>query len=584
MTEPENKKIYTAITFSPVQGFIEKSRKLRDLYGSSFLLSYLSEAICKAARRQLNPPEVDSPLNRDPVVSPALINVTQGMPNQIIIEGYFPKQDAQEAFYKVWKDITKTCRQWIEKHIEYKFENSGENYIQTNQRWQYCWSREWQLWATHAWEFFWATGKTINIARENLNEIKRSRNWVGINWLGESSTLSGADAIAYPAMGLIQPKQWNYSQEKTIVEAFYKQLSWKVGEAYITTDEKRRLPSGQYLERCQELGAAIIDPNEELSIPELVKRLITLEEIAQEAGIPKKELPKTFQKLNRFESEHPTGWFMGDGDRAGDFLLRQGNSAAVLHNFSRKMREWGKQFKDFLPNDRVVYAGGDDFMGVFYSDSPDRPLAPQHCLNWFYSFPHIWQTHQQPITASIGFVWAASGIPQRDVLQHCRQAEKSAKNSGRDRLCIRVLFNSGNSLEWTCPWWFLNILQNYRDREGGKNWGHLFEDIAILESRHALTSSSSVSTTQPWRAWIQQQCGVALALFAIYFGQEQRQALEEHLWDSCDCRSRTCITGILGNSAVDWESVPEALNNWIINLAKVGYHLHRTPEPKYSTL
>ena len=25
--------IYTAITFAPVQGFIEKSRKLRDLYG-----------------------------------------------------------------------------------------------------------------------------------------------------------------------------------------------------------------------------------------------------------------------------------------------------------------------------------------------------------------------------------------------------------------------------------------------------------------------------------------------------------------------------------------------------------------------
>jgi hypothetical protein len=35
--------IYTAITFAPVQGFIEKSRKLTDLYGSSFLLSYLAK-------------------------------------------------------------------------------------------------------------------------------------------------------------------------------------------------------------------------------------------------------------------------------------------------------------------------------------------------------------------------------------------------------------------------------------------------------------------------------------------------------------------------------------------------------------
>ena len=41
--------IYTAITFAPVQGFIEKSRKLRDLYGASQILSYLSQQIVKLA-------------------------------------------------------------------------------------------------------------------------------------------------------------------------------------------------------------------------------------------------------------------------------------------------------------------------------------------------------------------------------------------------------------------------------------------------------------------------------------------------------------------------------------------------------
>ncbi|BAZ08050.1 hypothetical protein NIES3974_47190 [Calothrix sp. NIES-3974] len=38
------------ITFAPVQGFIEKSCKLRDLYGSSYLLSYLAWVICKAEK------------------------------------------------------------------------------------------------------------------------------------------------------------------------------------------------------------------------------------------------------------------------------------------------------------------------------------------------------------------------------------------------------------------------------------------------------------------------------------------------------------------------------------------------------
>ena len=42
------KCVYTAVTFAPVQGFIEKSRKLRDLYGASVLLSYMSKKIIDA--------------------------------------------------------------------------------------------------------------------------------------------------------------------------------------------------------------------------------------------------------------------------------------------------------------------------------------------------------------------------------------------------------------------------------------------------------------------------------------------------------------------------------------------------------
>ena len=36
---------YTAISFAPVQGFIEKSRKLRDLIGASQILSYLAYSL-----------------------------------------------------------------------------------------------------------------------------------------------------------------------------------------------------------------------------------------------------------------------------------------------------------------------------------------------------------------------------------------------------------------------------------------------------------------------------------------------------------------------------------------------------------
>jgi CRISPR-associated protein Cmr2 len=202
---------------------------------------------------------------------------------------------------------------------------------------------------------------------------------------------------------------------------------------------------------------------------------------------------------------------------------------------------------------RVIYAGGDDFLGVFYRNAPEPELTAQECLDWFYEFPDVWRKHGREITVSVGFVWAGGGVPQRDVLQHCREAEKSAKNNGRDRIALRVLFNGGNYLEWVCPWWFLkNVLEGYCDRGGEQKWTHIYNDIAALESRHAFEGNQS---------------DVALALFEVYFGEPNRKTLEKHLW-RCDGK-----TGILGDRPEDCKDIHNALNDWIVKLAKVGFHL-----------
>lgn len=540
-------KIFTVVTFAPVQGFIEKSRKLRDLYGSSFLLSYLSRAICEAAKK-----------NGCSVISPALINVTQGTPNQIIIEGDFPEATARQVFNDAWENVVEVCRRYIENKV-----NTA-----------YTWQREWNAWSNHAWEFFWAQSKgedlcqeeepglveenvsLITHARRKLNQIKTQRNWTAINWQGESSTLSGSEAIAYPRMtDKTHPLYSSMAKQRKEINEFYQQLS-------------------------EQLGESIIDPAERLSVPELIKRLITLDEVAQqlklsETELPSVEIPKSFVDLNRHDNKLWTGWFQGDGDKIGEYLRRlkdEGNDEAKsLNNFSEAMMEWGKKLKEHLPpsqqrvqgkhsarDGRIIYAGGDDFLGVLYRDDPI--LTPQECLNWFYRFPKIWREHGQDITVSVGWVWAAHGVPQRDVLQHCREAEKAAKKKGRDRLAIRILFNSGNYLEWVCPWWCLQtFLEGYQDRDGNTlssrtkpNWVHFYNDVATLESRHAFES----------------QTNIALGLFEIYFGPENRQLLETHLWDTKE------KTGILGNRPQENEKQNiQTLNNWVINLAKVGFHL-----------
>ena len=626
--------VYTAITFAPVQGFIEKSRKLRDLYGSSYLLSHLAEAICKAAEDYKHYSNAIAE-NEKRVVSPALINVTQGTPNQIIIRGDFPEHEAREAVNCAWKQVLNVCKEWLETNCEIWIKPHKDNWADLG-IWgdkndvpkDLPWTEHWHLWGRYTWEFFWATGNTVTEAREALNEVKRSRDWIGVNWIGESSTLSGADGVAYPGMGLwtgtptnpsiklktlnCQSKleKWNFKIKQEEIRKFYEFFSEKVGEQFIrfivdNSDRssklypKLRQRYGQGFlefakdlhelpenaseeakekrkERYKEYGEPIVGPREELSIPELVKRLITLEAIATEIGIKFREVPVTYRELNRFESDASTGWFQGDGDKAGEYLKslkEQGNDEAQeLQRFSNAMMHWGEyDLKPNLPSSlgRIIYAGGDDFLGVFYRK--DKYLSPSECLEWFYSFKSgkstdIWEKHEQPITVSVGFVWAGHAVPQRDVLQHCREAEKSAKSNGRDRIALRILFNSGNYLEWVCPWGLLEpILTGYCDRDGGKNWTHIYNDVVILESRRAFSQRHAGHET-------------AFALFKLYFDKENRINIDnpQLWWNDKDKKH----TGILGeqesyyrNGQLSPRQVDCALNNWIINLAKVGFHL-----------
>ena len=591
--------IYTVITFAPVQGFIEKSRKLRDLYGSSYLLSYLSWVICNAAEK-----------HGCQVISPALPNITQGMPNQIIIKGDFPEEEANSAFLTAWKCVTETCREWIEENIKDKWEYTS-------------WKRSWLLWTKYAWEFFWVQGKvgeSISDVREKLNEKKRPRDWTGINWQGESSTLSGADAIAYPKLGQISdPRKYDYQAEKKAVTEFYKELSQKLGESLIDVTPGLNFSGDEKIELSKEYGESFIAPEEELSIPELIKRLIThkviadklterlkqvfgnnvviLKNLAQQIKQLSSDLkPTTFKDLSRLNKNKSTseqkekswtGWFRGDGDKAGDYLksFAKSEECEKLKEFSTDMRQWADYLKKLpdsktIANWRVVYAGGDDFLGVFY----ERKDATD-CVDFFSTFKsQTWNQgkvnpkEKKRITVSVGFVWAFPDIPQRDILQNCREAEKSAKNNGRDRIAFRILFNNGNHLEWVCPWWLLEagLLSSYRDRDKNEskpkqNWTHIYNDVAVLESRHAFDEDG---------------LGVALGLLEIYFPKcyvDEVKDKDKQLHQTEADLTKT-DSGILGEckmyykenskeKEIDEAKVNKALTNWIINLAKVGFHL-----------
>jgi CRISPR-associated protein Cmr2 len=510
---------YTAITFAPVQGFIEKSRKLRDLYGASLILSYLSQQLVIEAAKSTE------------VISPALVTVQKGTPNRILIKGEFTETQLEQTLLSTWKQLLQECRQWIETKVPDT----------------YHWEREWTHWGNHSWEMFWGSGDSISAAMQDLETRKLSRRWTAINWIGESSSITGTDAIAFPGLGAEtrNPNNRKWTDEKTEIATFYKRLACVL----------ENLPPGA------EPEGKFFALNEKLSIPELVKRLITLPEIAHKLGMDK--LTSFSEIYRKPEIKHQpnagrwTGWFMADGDEVGKHLTnlaKKPNGDNEINQFSQAMRQWGKNFSDKFPKElgRVIYAGGDDFLGVIYSDQDKPPIKLQQAFQWLETIPKQWEQHQQNIGLSLGFVWAAHSVPQRDILQHCRQAEKVSKNSGRGRVTIRIVFNSGQYIQWTCPWDYLDILTKYQDREQQKNWSHIYQDFAQLQSRRAFNIDQKTSLNN-----------FPLEFFDIYFPGEGKKLLKHEF-----------AQRIVGFS--EEEDSRKPIIDWMSDLIKVGWHLQES--------
>jgi CRISPR-associated protein Cmr2 len=577
---------YTAITFAPVQGFIEKSRKLRDLYGGSLILSFLSSRIVQEAS-----------CSGLEVISPGLPNVQEGMPNRILIKGKFERNDVQNILLGEWQKILTICRKWIEGNLGFsKYDwSQKENEIGKHKG-------EWERWGSHTWEIFLGYGDSVEKAMEDLETRKLKRDWVGVNWMGESSSLTGTDAIAWHQLGKEdkQPGRSLTSDEEKAQKRFYHRLAWVLDDPYARNYKVRdSMPSDGELEAYfkEDTSGKFIAPGERLSIPELVKRLVTLPYLAKKIGM--ETLDEGFKDINR-EAGYWTGWFMGDGDKVGDKLQALASSHQdnpeqgdrELKRFTELMRKWGKDFQEkkdlFLGRKgRVIYAGGDDFLGVLYSEecktkeeqNPEK-IKPIEAFKWLLKLQNQWEElqktlekelgfkddgkHDNRFTFSVGFVWAGHQVPQRDILQHCRTAEKLAKSLGRDRVTIRVVFNSGQSVEWTCPWDYLDILTKYRDRDGktwreNPNWGHIYSDWAELKTRHAIRLTKIAKNKYGEKESDDDiPIEIAVSLFNLYFDNAGEIFKKQ--------QNRSDLIG---------DNTNLALVNWLDNLIEVGWQLCR---------
>jgi CRISPR-associated protein Cmr2 len=114
-----------------------------------------------------------------------------------------------------------------------------------------------------------------------------------------------------------------------------------------------------------------------------------------------------------------------------------------------------------------------------------------------------------------------------------------------------VLFNSGQYVQWTCPWNYLDILKKYRDRNGKTwgdpqlNWNHFYSDWATLKARNAIRLSNFLGEPDD---------RLALKIFELYFDDMKR--FKEH-----------------SQEIFKKEYTPQAVIEWLDGLVNVGWQL-----------
>jgi CRISPR-associated protein Cmr2 len=130
-----------------------------------------------------------------------------------------------------------------------------------------------------------------------------------------------------------------------------------------------------------------------------------------------------------------------------------------------------------------------------------------------------------------------------------------------------VVFNSGQYVQWTCPWDYLGILMKYRDRDGktfyeweckGRNkddfpnWSHVYSDLATLKFRRGFSVDKNTFTER-----------IPIQLLDIYFPHQGKSLL--------DYDSAKYLVGF--HEEDNYYERNKSIVEWVDNLIQVGWYL-----------
>jgi CRISPR-associated protein Cmr2 len=493
-------------TIGPVQAFVAQSRRTRDLWASSYLLSYLADVAMKAVEDQ-----------NSKIILPDRYVATNKATHGQVLHGRWPNRfvavvddpqtaadAAKEAFFSAWQEIAE--RVW-DKYIKGVATTGNETEV--------IWNRQ----INHFWEISWAAALP---EAGQFDPLARRKNWrtppVAVE-PGDHCVMMGS---WQELSGFIR------SREREKQDAFWRSLRGRLGQLDIGEDERlcavamiKRMfplvaknvigtdlqgaswPSTPYIAAIPWLGrAGASNPNlakeYATTITEKVKRpfgekntkIRSLNSIPNvgdffqldgnffhettlanakdmSLGLPEDEDAKVrivlLANLNELYGRvqsRPSSFYavlLMDGDSMGQLLseARQESGDAGERSVTQALGNFAEVVpRTVSEHDGVtVYCGGDDVLAMAPVDSALR-CALSLTRVYQSCFAEVCPAFSAKPTISAAIVFCPFRTPFREAigLAHHILDDIAKDATGRDSLAVAVLKSGGVTCQWAAPW------------------------------------------------------------------------------------------------------------------------------------
>ncbi|WP_018465587.1 type III-B CRISPR-associated protein Cas10/Cmr2 [Calidithermus timidus] len=420
-----------SISIGPVQDFITAARRTADLYAGSQILQELS----KVAARYLanNSVELIFPADKEADGANKILAQVDGDPKGLA-EGV--KKAVREKLHQLWKEtIDKLSQEYRSQIDQSRAEEQLDHFLEFYAAWVPLEKESEYSSARLAVERLLAGRKALR----DFSPTQQNDDGV------PKSPLDPARAA------VIDPRQW--------------------GEASV------RLEGGGY-------RPLRIKPTEYLDAISLLKRcygalksdkVVDTHIMARRSWQPEAEPDERYGKEDDHIQE-PQPYFailVADGDRMGELISRQDNREAhrqlskTLDEFAQKAREIVPKYRGFM-----VYSGGDDVLAF---------LPVNRAVECAQELSETFR-HQVKGTLSAGIAIVHYREPLSISLENARNAEKAAKNGGRNALAVALHTRGGTPVTVVQRWADLiwdELLAAYKNHKIARGLAHELYKLAL---------------------------------------------------------------------------------------------------------